>query len=286
MRKSLFSGKLYNQGFGELTKQLEALFENGPGDLPISSRNKDIKGIIAPCVNYLLSGTISAWAYKELGESKFPELFILLGDTKLGKGEDKAYLSLRDFETPLGIVKNSGLNSDQDIIVVDELIHEKESCLELQLPFLQFVSRDRLARIKIMPILFDKCSHDTLVSIANMIKSLKKDYVIITSSNLTMYGEKFNFTPFRYNIKGEVNALDLMSRDLILKLNSNDFLEHASKYNLNISYQSIFVMLEVLKGKFKGKELMYGNSGDITEDFNNFVTYGSFIFKEEKWMEE
>jgi len=280
MRLANFAGKLYNHGYNELSRQIETFFENGPGDLPLSLRNKDIKGIIAPSASYPLSGNLSAWAYKEIGESKFPELFILLGDTKFGRNENKAYLSLKDFATPFGIVKNAGMKSDYGMIAVDENVHENEPCLELQLPFLQFVCKERMDRIKIMPLLFDKCNYETLVNIANMIKSIKKSYIIITSSSLISYGKEFNFTPFRYNIREEVKEIDLMLKEFICKLNSHEFLEYASKHELNVSSQAIFVMLEVLKGKVQnGKELMYGNSGDATEDYENFITYSSFVFQ-------
>ena len=278
MRKPVFSGKLYNQGFDELTKQLEKLFEQGPGDLPVSLRNKEIKGLIVPHTNYILSGNVSAWAYKELGESKFPEIFILLGDAQFGKGENKAYLSLRDFETPLGVVKNIGLKATEDFIEVNEDIHDKESCIELQLPFLQFVSKDKLDKLKIMPILFDKCDYSSLMKIAKMIKNLKKNYIVIASSNLTMYGDKFGFVPFKYNIKEEVKGIDSMIRDSILKLKTNEFLELASKFNVSGS-QSITILFEVLKDDCKARELMYGNSGEITNDYDNFVTFSSVIFE-------
>ena len=81
VRKPVVSGMFYESGFGELNNQIEDCFKHkfGPGDLPVNKRYKKISGVIVPHAGYLYSGQCATWAYKEIAESEFPDIFIMIG---------------------------------------------------------------------------------------------------------------------------------------------------------------------------------------------------------------
>ena len=272
MRKAVFSGKLYEAEFDKLDKQIKRCFEYGPGSLPINRRDKNLRAAIIPCCNYNVSGNVAAWAYKEIAESKYPEVYIILSGTDAGS---KAYLSLEDFESPLGNLINAKLYIRNDHVVIDEFVHRIERGIEIQLPFLQHISRDRFENVRIMPVLIGNCDFESLRSIANAIKSISRRYVVIASCNLSYCGERFGKVPFKYNIEEEIKIADVQAIELIRSGDVEGFWKFATKLNMK-DKNIIFVLLEILRGR-SGKLLMYGDSKEFTGK-DNFITYCSMVF--------
>jgi len=105
VRKPIVANQFYEGSFDALDKQISECFSSkfGPASLPNKKRDKNIFGIISPHAGYTFSGPCQAWAYKELAESTFPDLFILLG---LSHSGFPSCVSLEDWETAFGIVKS------------------------------------------------------------------------------------------------------------------------------------------------------------------------------------
>ena len=106
MRLPIVAGTFYPTEFGDLDKTIKDSFlgKLGPGELP-GKRDKNILGVITPHAGYIFSGQCAAWAYKEVAESEFPEIFIILGNDHQGSREDS--VSTENWQTPLGIVKTN-----------------------------------------------------------------------------------------------------------------------------------------------------------------------------------
>ena len=272
MRKAAFLGKLYESEYRKLDKQIKKCFEHGPGSLPVNNRDKNLRAAIIPSCNYDVSGNAAAWAYKEIAESKYPEVYIILSGTDTGS---KAYLSLEDFETPFGSLINSKIYTMNKHVVIDESVHRIEKGIEIQLPFLQYISRDKFENVKIMPVLIGNCDFESLRSIANAIKSISRRYVVIASCNLSYCGERFGKTPFKYNVEDEISIIDVKAVELIRNGDVEGFWKLADKFNMK-DRRIIFVLLEILRGR-SGKLLMYDDSKEITGK-DNFITYCSMIF--------
>jgi len=283
IRKPLVSGQFYPSNFQELDKEINNCFNSkfGPGALPIKKREKKILGVIAPHAGYTFSGPCQAWAYKEIAESYFPDLFILLG---LSHSGFKTCLSLYDFETPFGIVKNDidfgrALIKNSNI-PENEDSHKLEHSIEVQLPFLQFVSRDYLGKLRICPLI---CSPDIpYEDIANAlyktIKELNKKVIIIASSDFTHYGINYGYFPFTENIKENIYNFDKEAISFIEKLDEKRFLKYVEENNATIcGYYPIATMINLAKklGAKKGKLLIYYTSGDVINDYSSCVGYAS-----------
>src|SRR3989338_3675605 len=189
-RKPIVAGMFYASDFDELSNQINDSFHSkfGPGDLPIKKRNKNILGIIAPHAGYQFSGPCAAWAYKEIAESKFADVYILLGLSHSGY---PSCVSLEDWETPFGTISvdkefnrvlmaNSGLKQNENA-------HSQEHSIEVQLPFLQFANRDYLDKLKIAPITVsgDISCKDIAKAIAKTIEQTRRKAIIIASSDFT-----------------------------------------------------------------------------------------------------
>ena len=151
MRKNIFEGDYYEADFEKLDEEINRCFTSrfGPGDLPIK-RHKKIKGIITPNDKYKLSGGGMAWSYKEIAEAEFSKTYVILGvnSKKLGR---KFACSLENWESVFGSVRVdvelANKLMEKSELKVDEEVQIRESCIEVQLPFLQFVNKDKLKEL-------------------------------------------------------------------------------------------------------------------------------------------
>ena len=204
-RKPVVAGTFYESDFNKLNKQIEECFnsKNGPGDLPVKRGKKIIKAVIVPHAGYQYSGPCAAWAYKEIAEAKLPDLFIIIGPNHHG---NVSGLSLQDWKIPFGFVKvdrnfaevlmkNSGLKTNEDY-------HNLEHSIEVQLPFLQYATKDIMTEVRILPILlsndidYKKLAKD----IKKTLKETKKEVIFIISSDFTHYGSNYRYVQLSTDI--------------------------------------------------------------------------------------
>jgi len=271
MRTPIVNGQFYEDDFVKLEGQIKNCFLSkfGPGELQ-NKRVKKIFGVITPHAGYSYSGACAAHAYKEIGESVFPKRYVILGVNHTGYSGKRLALSYDDWQTPFGLVKNS-----QDSIFnlkEDKKAHAFEHSIEVQLPFLQFVSRDKLHSTRILPITVSEVDYEYCREIA---KEFPKDSVLIISSDFTHYGSLYNYTPSE-----KINKIDMEAIDLILKFKTKEFLDYTKDKTICGKY-GIALGLEILKnmGATKARLLKYYTSGDITKDYDNQVGYASIVFE-------
>jgi len=285
-RKPIVAGQFYPSSFEELNKQIDDCFESkfGPGALPIRKREKEILGIISPHAGYAYSGACAAWAYKEIAESRFADLYIILGLSHSGFG---SCLSLEDWETPFGLVqtdKEFGRRLIKKGIKQDEKAHAQEHSIEVQLPFLQFVNKDYLKQLKIIPIIAspDMDYKEMAKKIIEVVKEMKIRVCVIASSDFTHFGLNYSYFPFKDNIKENMYKLDKEAIGHIKELDAYKFLSYIDKTGATICGKyPIAVMLEACKllGAKEAKLLHYYTSGDIVGDYGSAVGYGAIVIK-------
>ena len=281
VRKAVVAGSFYEDSFDALDKQINDCFKSkfGPGELPISKREKDILGVISPHAGYQFSGMGAAWAYKEIAESKFPDLFIMLGLSHSGFSN---CVSLEDWETPFGIVENDKAFGKKLMenggLKQDEAAHSDEHSIEVQLPFLQFVNKDRLRLLRIVPVIVSSSYEEIAQAIVKTINDTGKKAVIIASSDFTHYGLNYGFFPFSDNIKENMYKLDNGAIEHIKKLNAYRFLSYTDETGATIcGRMPIAAALEACKllGAKKARLLRYYTSGDVIGDYGSAVGDGT-----------
>jgi len=265
MRPTIVAGSFYESSFTKLENQIKELFEKGPGSLPIKKREKSIFAVIAPHAGYSFSGKCQAWVYKELAEAKFPEVYVILGTNHTSSYN---VINYEDWETPFGIIKNAGIN-----LKIKEDNMRQEHSIEVQLPFLQFINKDHLKDIKILPVLTNHYHEELCKKIAEI-----KNFILIVSSDFTHFGPNYNYTPFIYNKKENLYGLDRKAIDFILKLDLEGFLEYTKDKTI-CGKGAIANMIKIcqLKKKTKVRLVDYYTSGDIIKDYTNAVGYGGLI---------
>ena len=141
-----------------LKAQLQGYFteEQGPGPIEGTDKKKEVKGIVAPHIDFARGGTCYANAYKSLGESIAADLYVVLGTCHTPMRNPFAF-TLKTFETPLGKVEvfNEVVEEVTRQLPFDpfhdEFAHRQEHAIEFQIVFLQHIWGE--ARPKIFPIL-------------------------------------------------------------------------------------------------------------------------------------
>ena len=282
MRAPIVAGMFYENNLQELEKQIKASFLHklGPGDLATKRNQKGIvKGLIAPHAGYQFSGPCAAWGYKEIAEHEFPELFIILGPSHQGFG---SCLSADDWQTPFGVVKTDKnfINelSKNTGLKINEEAHASEHSIEVQLPFLQFVCKDKLNEIRIVPVMisndidYEKLGADIKKTIGN------RKITVIASSDFTHYGINYGYMPFIDNVKENLHDLDDGAISYIKAMKVHKFIEYVEEKKATICGKlPIAVLMQSITAE-KVKLLLYCTSGDITGDYGSAVGYASILF--------
>ncbi|RME54459.1 AmmeMemoRadiSam system protein B [Candidatus Woesearchaeota archaeon] len=283
MNIPIVAGQFYKSEFAELEKEIEDCFHNkkGPGALPVKRSGKVVKGVLVPHAGYVYSGPCAAWAYKEIAEAKMPDRYVILAPDHNGNHAFPT-TSKDAWDMPFGIVQ-------PDTEFVNELIKNvdfikegniREHAVEVQLPMLQFASRDNLEKLKIVPLVVP--TWDDYDKIAKAIAKIEGETSIIISSDFTHYGHAYGYKPFKYNVEASIAALDDKAISYIIDLDAEGFFAFKKKTQATIcGAYPIMVGIEALKqmGVENVRLLSYYTSSEISGDKENSVSYASILFK-------
>lgn len=296
-RRATVSGQFYASEQKELERQIVGCFKGKFGSgMPGHKKNKKIYGIIAPHAGYEYSGQCASWAYREIAESENCDVFIIIGVNHQSP-KSGVIISMEDFETPFGVVKNEKSFARKMIeesksmklkklslsVIQDEDVHAFEHSIEVQLPFLQYVIKNS-GDLRIVPIILSDYTYDGCKSLAQLIaevsKQLKKKICIIASSDFTHYGPNYDFTPFSSSVKENMYKMDGLAVKKIMSIDGKGFFDYSKNITI-CGAGSITAAIEACKilGAKKAELLKYYTSGDVINDYKNAVGYSSVVFR-------
>ncbi len=259
-RKPIACPEYYPNTFERLDKAITNSFKekNGPGTLPSSRRQVEIGTIAVPCDKIENSGQCMAWGYMEIAEKNFPEAYLILGANHHSQTKFSTYL-FADWETPFGIVKVNQILGKELINEFPQLInehtaHEKEHSIEIQLPWLQFASRDKLTELSFIPLSIN----------ITTIKEAK-----ILAEKLNVFKEKNNVA-----IIASCNIDDTTTLQYVKSQDTEALINYKQRKNLEVKeIAPLIVLMELAKLKNKIPHVI--NSQAIGK--NNY--YGCISFK-------
>jgi hypothetical protein len=260
----------------ELRLEIEQSFRNhkfGPGRLPPSTGRK-IYGIVSPHAGYVYSGAVAANGFYEISSLDFDNV-VMVGPNHYGIGSGVATMRSGAWETPLGQVQvNSEWTMEvakrSGIIDFDDLAHSRDHCLEVQIPFLQYIGK----KFTIVPIILIMQDINTAFDVGKAISDTmaeRKDKTVLVASS--------DFTHYEPNEQAHRKDGELIKA--ILSLDVNKF--YAVLERLDVSacgYGAIASIMIAAKnlGATKGQLLKYATSGDVTGDTGSVVGYSSIVF--------
>jgi len=302
-------GGVYRADAAALTNQLDGYFSvpEGPG-LPSPQKNLPApKAIVAPHIDFHRGGPAYACAYKSLAESDGADLYILLGTSHCG-GVTPYILTLKDFETPLGLVETdkefvSRLRSasGQDCFA-DEYLHRGEHSLEFQVVFLKYAAQKRAALtgrpekpFKIVPILVSSF-HSAVASqtvpekdsaVATFLQALRelaeqeaRRVCFVAGVDLAHVGRQFGDSePITDDFLKWVETEDRELVDRLATLDAPGFFHAVAKDQDRrriCGFSPLYSLIHVLDGA-QGQHLKYSQA--FTPETGSAVTFTSMIFE-------
>ena len=303
LRPAFFAGKSYPEGTDQLRGQLEAYFsESGiPGPTDEEEETEELRGILAPHIDFQRGGPCYARAYTLLRKAPRADVYIVLGIAH-APSETRFTVTAKDFETPFGIaqtdkefVSTLSKHCSWDIFQ-DEFLHRSEHSIEFQVVFLQHVlGLSQHARI--VPILCGSFDHylaqqrppedDPMVSefldgLKSTVGESKKRVCFIAGVDLSHIGPQFGDPEPADNVfRSEIREEDLEILDKAATLDTGGFFQLLKK-NRNkhriCGFPAIYVFLKTIDASH-GEILTYDQGptpdGQSVVSFSAMAFYGS-----------
>jgi hypothetical protein len=223
----------------------------------VSASKLDAMGVVVPHAGYVYSGGVAAKVYASIEGAS---TFVILGPRHSWEGSAVA-VSTQPWKTPLGVV-----DVDHDLIDMlppgiidhDEVAHDREHSIEVQVPFLQYFFKD----FKIVPIALGLQDYETALEVAGELTTAIEKYagkvVIVASSDFT-----------HYEPAEVAKRKDRLLIERIEKLDVPGFYDEIASLNATCcGYGPISAMMLSCKrrGATKAELLAYSTSGDVTGD--------------------
>lgn len=278
VRKPAVAGSFYPASAKEIKSML------GPWIHP--SGEAAPQALIVPHAGYVFSGEVAASAFNRIPRGHRYERIFLLGPShRVGFNEASVDTLYSFAETPLGQVPID-ISVGKDLIKRGEGAftfrsdaHDREHCLEVQLPFLQMVF-DEVPPV--VPIVIGSHHLNVLQQIAEVLEPY------FTPENLFVVSSDFSHYPSYEDAKKS----DLFMAETITSGGLEEFLEALSSID-KMDFRgedtaacgacAIAVLLDIMdsqgRGHFEAEHVMYRNSGDsVYGDKDRVVGYNSMVF--------
>jgi AmmeMemoRadiSam system protein B len=285
VREPAVAGMFYPADRAGLEELVEYCFigPGGPGKLPEARAGgaRCITGLVSPHAGLVYSGSVAAWAYGRLAEDGVPDTAVIIGPNHRAWHPAVALSDESAWKTPFGEVP---LNADiarhiaerVEVARIDPRAHAYEHSLEVQLPFLQYVSRLAGVSISIVPVLLGAAETDTLdfarglgSAIAEAVRG--QSAVIIASTDFT-----------HYEPAGRAKEKDSKAIEGILHMDEAELLQTAASLDLSmcgvVPTAATIAACKSL-GATSAELLAYRSSGDVTGDYSEVVGYASLLVK-------
>ena len=239
----------------------------------ISDKKINALGAIVPHAGYQFSGHVAGATLKAAKTDK--KSFVLFGPNHTGYGSAVS-VSNEDWGTPLGIVKTDKELVKRIGLGFDELAHQAEHSLEVQLPFLQILYKD----FSIVPIALRDVGFEQLEEIA---KLFDKNSFYIASSDFTHFGPMYGYEPVAGTIKEQINWVKEIETgliDLITKLKAKEFYNTILDNGYTVcGFVPITLLMLIMKslGAKKGELIKRATSYEVSRD-SSFVSYVGLVF--------
>ena len=285
VRPATQANRFYTGDARELSEEVDSFLALHRNDAKYSN----VAALIVPHAGYYFSGNVAASAYMAIDAKKQYKRIFLLGPSHHEWLDGASVNTEADwYATPLGNVKVDhetavALTDADSVFCYRSEAHDREHCLEVQLPFLQ---RSFKEVPPIVPIVISTNDYEKLKRMAEVLKAYFTDERSAEGrsqgENLFVISSDFSHYP-KYEDACELDAKTGKAvesgdvEEFIATINAN---ARSGKRNLATSACgefAIITLMLMLDNQYEVKHLMYQNSGDIDNyDHSRVVGYHSF----------
>jgi AmmeMemoRadiSam system protein B/AmmeMemoRadiSam system protein A len=270
--KSELAGVWYTEDPKRLAREIDVYLD------AVDRRiGKDIMAVLLPHAGYRYSGMVAANGVKQVAGREFSRVIVIGPSHRMALMDSASMPDVDAIETPLGRIdldrpfmeklwKSDRFRSHLDA-------HASEHSVQIELPFLQRALRG----FKLVPIVCGELCEASARQIARTLReNMDSQTLVVISSDFTHYGRGFSYMPFKHDIQGNLEALDMGAFRLIEERNLKGFLEYVRNTGATICGRSpIAILLAMLPDDAGIHLLKYDTSGNLTGDWSHCVSYVS-----------
>ena len=195
IRPMAVAGQFYAASRQELTNDVAQCYKKGEGLLAASrvvvDSKEKVQAVVVPHAGYVFSGGVAASAFAAIPKDATYKHIFLLGPSHHVAFDGASVCDAFDaYATPLGEVPVDTalckqLIADNRVFIYKPSAHDREHCLEVQLPFLQYRWKELPP---IVPIIIGTQEYAKLKEIAAALKPyFNADNLFVISSDFSHY---------------------------------------------------------------------------------------------------
>jgi MEMO1 family protein len=252
-------------------KELSALVEKYTKEEKFQAKVK-VRACLVPHAGYMYSGSVAGAVFARIS---LPKKILLLGVRHYPRGEALAILSEGAWRTPLGDVVIETplaiqLKKECPALREDSVAHSQEHSLEVELPFLQVLSRG----FSFVPVAVGTLRYEDLretgEGVARVLEKTPEEILIVTSSDMNHYEDDET-----------TRQKDGMAIECMLRLDAKALYEVCREGKISMcGLGPAVTMLTAMKrlGVGKAELVRYATSGDVSGNRDEVVGYAGMIF--------
>jgi AmmeMemoRadiSam system protein B len=264
IREPVVAGQFYSNRPIDLRTTINSYFGDAEPTL-------EAKAILCPHAGYIYSGAVAGAVF---GAVRLPGRFIILGPNHTGKGAPLSIYPEGQWKTPLGMVSidrdiTEGLLRECASLRADRAAHVKEHSLEVQIPFIQA----RLPEFSFAAICVGTDQFSILKelghALARVILAAEEKPLLVVSSDMNHY-ESASVAAHK----------DHEAIAQILSVNPEALYRVVIEKDISMcGFAPAVAALIACRdmGATAGRLIRYGNSGEVSGDFNQVVGYAGMV---------
>jgi AmmeMemoRadiSam system protein B len=260
------AGSFYPDSSAALRKKIAAL-------VGVSGPKEECLACLLPHAGYLYSGRVAALT---LSRVNIKARVILIGPNHTGYGAEFSLMKQGSWRTPLGDVEIDTALAEAILaaageLKADELAHQREHSLEVELPLLQYFK----PVFKIVPITVYPAPLELLKRLGRQIAAAvsssvpKEEVLIVASSDMT-----------HYEPQAQAEEKDRLAIEALLELDEDRLFSQVSRFNISMcGLAPAVMMLSAAKelGAKAAKLVKYQTSAEATQDRSAVVGYAGIL---------
>ena len=284
VRPATQAGRFYMGDAKELGEEVDSLLALHAKD----RKYEHVAALIVPHAGYYFSGNVAAAAYQSIPDNVQYKRIFLLGPSHHEWLDGASVNTEFDYySTPLGNVKVD-VETARKLVTTDLTdatdsssvfsyrpeAHDREHCLEVQLPFLQ----RKFGEVPpIVPIIISTNDYRKLQRIAEALKPyMTEENLFVVSSDFSHYPTYEDACEVDARTGKAVESGDVERFIAVLEENARSGVRNlATSACGELAIATLLLMMQ--DGCYEVKHLLYQNSGDIdNHDHNRVVGYHAF----------
>lgn len=226
--------------------------------------------VVCPHAGYVYSGAVAGEVFSGVN---IPKTVVILGPNHSGQGKPLA-LGVADWEMPFGRVEIErplavSILRNSEIIVDDDIAHQYEHSLEVQVPFLQYLQDD----LKIVPIVVSHISYadcqKAARDLAFGIREFGEPVLLVASTDMT-----------HYESRSSASYKDRPALEYIEAMDPHGLYEYVVANRISmcgIMPTTVVLLTAIELGATKAKLVRYTDSGEVSGDTQQVVGYAGMI---------